>query len=192
MTTARQIVTRALKLVSYYAENEEPSAASIADGLDALNAMLASWHNNGLLIFYPPGKNWLGDWKKNYVYAVDDAVSRNGSTYACAVAHTSTANDFPGSSANWGDYWTLYAETPMTLASTFPLEAHHERGVQALLAMDLAPMFNVEPSALVVRMANDGMNGIYGQYFRVPEASSDPGITRMPSQIWPYSIPSVS
>lgn len=192
MTTARQIVTRALKLVSYYAENEEPSAASIADGLDALNAMLASWHNNGLLIFYPPGKNWLGDWKKNYVYAVNDAVSRNGSTYVCAVAHTSTANDFPGSSANWGDYWTLYAETPMTLASTFPLEAHHERGVQALLAMDLAPMFNVEPSALVVRMANDGMNGIYGQYFRVPEASSDPGITRMPSQIWPYSIPSVS
>lgn len=192
MTTARQIVTRALKLVMYTAEGETPSAESADDALAALNSLMASWHNNGLLVFYPPGSNWLGEWKKNYVYAVGDGVNRNGATYSCSVAHTSSANDLPGSSPNWGSYWTLYAETPMTLASTFPLDASHERGVQALLAVDLAPMFNLEVSPLVMRMAADGMNGIYGQYFKVPEAASDPGITRMPSQIWPYSIPSVS
>jgi hypothetical protein len=58
--------------------------------------------------------------------------------------------------------------------------------------MDLAPMFNVPISPRVEQMARDGMAGIYGQYFKVPEASADPGITRMPSQIWPYSVASVS
>ena len=192
MTTARQIVTRALKLVMYTAEGETPSAESADDGLAALNSLMASWHNNGLLVFYPPGSNWLGEWKNNYGYAVGDGVNRNGATYSCSVAHTSSENDMPGSSPNWGNYWTLYAETPMTLASTFPLDASHERGVQALLAVELAPMFAVQINPLVLRMAADGMNAIYGQFFKVPEAASDSGITRMTSQIWPYSISSVS
>jgi hypothetical protein len=188
MTTARQIVTRALKELMYMQEGESPSAEAISDGLDALNGMLASWHNDGLLIFYPPGKNWLGDWRANYVYAVDDAVAVGGGTYTCTVGHTSTANDLPGASPNYASYWTLYAETPMTLDSTFPLGAHHERGVIALLAIDIAPMFNVQPDPLTFLKSKDGMAGIYGQYFHVPNASVDAGITRMPSQIWPYSI----
>jgi hypothetical protein len=192
MTTAREIITRAFSLLQYYGEGESPSAQAMADGLAALNSMMASWHNDGLLVFYPPSSNWLGDWKKNYAYNVNDGVCVGGNTYTCAVVNTSTANDEPGRSPNWADYWTLYAETPMTLASTFPLGPAHERGVQALLCMDLAPLFNVPISPRIEQMANDGMNGIYGQYFKVPEASSDPGITRMPSQIWPYSVASVS
>lgn len=192
MTTARDIATRALKLLQYYAEGETPTPAAIADSLQAFNSLVASWHNDGLLIFYPPNTNWLGEWKKNYVYAVDDSVYRNGASYTCSVAHTSSANDLPGSSANWADYWTLYAETPMTLASTIPFDASHERGLVALVAQDLAPQFGVEISRRVAEMAREGLTAIYGQYFRIPEAASDPGITRMPSQIWPYSIPSVS
>lgn len=192
MTTTREIITRSFKLLQYYAEGENPSAEAMSDGLAGLNSMMASWHNQGLLVFYPPSARWIGEWRKNYVYAVGDGVNRNGATYECSAAHTSSANDMPGSSPDWSDYWTLYAETPLTLASTFPLDASHERGVQALLAVEMAPMFNVDPSALLIARAKDGMNAIYGQYFKVPEASSDPGITRMPSQIWPYSIPSVS
>lgn len=192
MTTAREIITRAFSLLQYYGEGESPSAQAMADGLAALNSLVASWHNDGLLVLYPPGKTWKGDWKKNVAFGVDDAVSVSGNTYYCIVAHASTATDEPGRSPNWASYWTLYAETPMTLASTFPLGAAHERGVQALLCMDLAPLFNVPVSARVAEIAREGMAGIYGQYFKVPEASSDPGITRMPSQIWPYSNASVS
>lgn len=192
MTTARQIITRAFKELQYFPEGENPSAEAMADGLDQLNSLLASWHNSGLLIFYPPGKRWVGDWKKNTSYAVDDAVNRNGNTYYCTAAVVSSINDEPGTSANWATYWTLYAETPMTLNSTFPLPTAHERGVVSLLAIEVAPLFNINPSAVTVMKAKDGMNAIYGQYFRVPEASVDPGITRMPSQIWPYQIPSVA
>jgi len=192
MTTARQICTRALKELVYFAEGETPSAESISDCLDALNGMMASWHNNGLLVFYPPGKNWLGDWKQNYTYAVDDAVSRSGRTYYCTTAHTSAANDRPGESSLWSSYWTLYAETPMTLETTFPLNPEHERGVVALLCVDIAPLFNKQPSPITLMKARDGMNAIYGQFFNVPNASVDSGITRMPSQIWPYSISQVT
>ncbi len=188
MTTARQIVTRALKELVYFAEGESPSAEASADTLEALNAMLASWHNNGLLVFYPPGRNWLGEWKTSYTYAVDDAVSRSGRTYYCSAAHTSSANDRPGESPHYENYWTLYAESPMTLASTFPLGAEHERGVVALLCLDIAPLFNKQPSPITVSKARDGMTAIYAQYYTVPNASVDAGITRMPSQIWPYSI----
>jgi hypothetical protein len=192
MTTAREIITRAFSLLQYYGEGESPSAQAMADGLAALNSLVASWHNDGLLVLYPPGKTWKGDWKKNYSYAVDDAVAVSGNTYYCTAAHSSTALDEPGRSPNYSSYWTLYAETPMTLASTFPLGTAHERGVQALLCMDLAPLFNMPVSQRVAEIAREGMAGIYGQYFKVPEASSDPGLTRMPSQIWPYSNSSVS
>lgn len=192
MTTAREIITRAFSLLQYYGEGESPSAQAMADGLAALNSLVASWHNDGLLVLYPPGKTWKGDWKKNYAYAVDDAVAVSGNTYYCTTAHSSTANDEPGRSPDYASYWTLYAESPMTLASTFPLGVAHDRGVQAILCMDLAPLFNVQVSQRVAEMAREGMAGIYGQYFKVPEASSDPGITRMPSQIWPYSNSSVS
>jgi hypothetical protein len=181
MTTARQIVTRALRELMYMQEGESPSAQSITDGLDALNGLLASFHNQGMLIFYPPGKTWIGDWSQATDYAIDDAVSRNGSTYYCTLAHTSSVDDQPGSSANWATYWTLYAETPMTLSSTFPLDVSQERGVIALLAVELAPMFGVEPSPLTFAKSKDGMNALYGQFFRVPEVAADSGLTRMTS-----------
>jgi len=192
MTTARQIITRAFKELQYFAEGEDPSAAAMADGLDALNSLIASWHNCGLLIAYPPGKTWVGDWAKNTSYAVDQATARNGCTYYCTVAHTSSDNDRPGASPNWSGYWVLFAETPMSLASTFWLDASHDRGVVALLAVEMAPNFNVEPRMLTLQKAREGLNAIHSQYFRVPNAQVDSGLVRMPSSIWPYQIPSVA
>lgn len=192
MTTARQIIRRAVKELMYLAEGEDPSAETVSDGLDMLNGMIASWHHQGLMIFYPPGKTWVGDWKNNTTYAVNDAVSRNGNTYYCTTAHVSSINDEPGPSANWGTYWTLYAETPMTLDSTLAFDASHERGIVALLAVEMSPSFNLTPSPLTMRKADEGMTALYGAFYRVPLAQIDPGITRMPSQIWPYQIPSVA
>jgi len=192
MTTARTIVTRALKEMAYFAEGESPSAEAINDGLDALNGLIASWHNNGLLIYYPPGTNWRGEWVSGRLYAANDGVSRNGCTYSCSTDHTSTDDDKPGQSVNSGTYWTLYAETAMTLNSTLFFDASFERGIVSMLAMDLSSLFNVTPSPMTVVKAKDGLNAIYGRYFNVPLASSDPALTRMPSQIWPYTIPAVS
>lgn len=192
MTTARQIITRAFNEMMYYAEGEAPSAAAMADGLDLLNSMIASWHTVGMTIYYPPGTVWKDTWRTEKTYAVNDAVTLSGNVYVCILAHTSTPDDQPYQSVNGPTYWTLYAETPMTLDSTFFFPAHHERGIIALLAIELCPAFNMQPSALTVRKAMAGEQALYGQYFIVPLASADPGITRMPSQIWPYTIPNVS
>lgn len=192
MTTARDICVRAFRELRMYPAGEPVPAEHMAQALDALNGLVASWHNKGLLIFYPPGKTWVGDWKVSTTYNVNDAVARNGNTYYCTAAVISAMNDQPGVSPNWSSYWTLYAETPMSLDSTFFLDASHERGVSALLALELQPAFGAELSPLTIEKAKDGMNALYGAFFHVPTASVDAGIVRMPSQIWPYQIPSVA
>lgn len=48
MATAQQITTRALKRLSLYAAGESPAAADVVDGVEALNAMIASWEARGL------------------------------------------------------------------------------------------------------------------------------------------------
>lgn len=47
-TTALGIVTRAMKAIQALGSGETPSAAEASDGLDAFNAMLDSWSNEGL------------------------------------------------------------------------------------------------------------------------------------------------
>lgn len=48
MTTARDIVTMALKDLSVVESGEEPAGGEATDGLDALNQMLASWIYDGI------------------------------------------------------------------------------------------------------------------------------------------------
>ena len=192
MTTAQQIVTRAFNELMYFAEGEPVTAQALNDGLDHLNGLLSSFHTIGLSINYPPGVNWRGEWAGNILYAANDGVSLGGNTYTCILTNTSTDNDKPGKSINSGTYWTLYAETPMGLTSTFFLPAQHERGVVSMLALEIAPSFNVQPSPFTVAKAKQGEQALYGQYFNIPLAPSDAAITKMPSQIWPYTIPNVS
>lgn len=51
MTTARQIITKALQKARVLVKGESPSGDEISDGLYALNAMIGSWSNNSLLIY---------------------------------------------------------------------------------------------------------------------------------------------
>ena len=192
MTTARQIVTRAFGELMFLDENETNTASQMADGLEALNSLIASWHTCGLSIYYPPGVTWQGEWRSGKVYASGNGVSVEGNTYTCGLAHTSSDDDKPGMSINSGTYWTLYAETSMGFDSTLFFPKQFERGIVAMLAVEIAPMFNMQPNPYTVAKAKEGMQAIYGQYFNVPLASSDPALTRMPSQIWPYTIPAVS
>ena len=192
MTTARTIVTRALSELMYFAEGETPSAAAVADGLTALNSLMASWHTEGILWNFPPGTTWKKDWAVNITYSVNDSVARSGNTYTCTTAHLSSLNDKPGVSPDWADYWTLYAETPLTISSTFPLDAAYERGVVSMLAVELAPQFGKDPSPFTLRKASDGKTQIIAAFMPINPVSVDAGLTRMPSQIWPYNIDQIT
>lgn len=48
MTTARDMIGAALRLLGVLAAGEEPAAAEAADGLDALNRMLHGWKARGV------------------------------------------------------------------------------------------------------------------------------------------------
>lgn len=50
MATARDHITRALRLIGAVASGETPAAGEMADGLTALNGMFGSWANERLLI----------------------------------------------------------------------------------------------------------------------------------------------
>lgn len=49
--TVRDIVYRSLRILGVLAAGEVPTAAEAQDALTAINSMLASWSNNGLLIY---------------------------------------------------------------------------------------------------------------------------------------------
>ena len=51
MTTAREIITKALQKNGVLTGTETPSADMANDGLDALNALLSSWSNESMLIY---------------------------------------------------------------------------------------------------------------------------------------------
>lgn len=51
MATARDLITGALRLIGAVSTNETPSAAEQSDALSALNDLLASWSNEGLVVF---------------------------------------------------------------------------------------------------------------------------------------------
>lgn len=52
MSTALDIVTRAMRLAGVYQKGEVPDADEAQDGLDALNTMLASWSIEKLFVYY--------------------------------------------------------------------------------------------------------------------------------------------
>lgn len=58
MTTARQIITKAMQKLGVLVKSEAPSADEANDALDALNALLASWSNNSLNIYVRAWENF--------------------------------------------------------------------------------------------------------------------------------------
>lgn len=51
MTTALNIVTKALQKIGAIVKNESPSSDEANDGLSALNALISSWANDSMLVY---------------------------------------------------------------------------------------------------------------------------------------------
>ena len=64
------------------------------------------------------GMDWKGAWVTTTVYAVDEGVSNNGSSYICIAAHTAGAtDDEPGVGATTATYWNQFAAKGATGAA---------------------------------------------------------------------------
>lgn len=51
MTTALDVITRAMRLAGVYSIGEDPSADETTSGLQALNGMIGTWANESLMIY---------------------------------------------------------------------------------------------------------------------------------------------
>jgi hypothetical protein len=51
MTTARDIIKKAMQKIGVLVKQEDPSADEVNDALSSLNAMLSSWSNRSLLVY---------------------------------------------------------------------------------------------------------------------------------------------
>lgn len=60
----------------------------------------------------------------------------------------------------------------LVLGSTFPLDARHVDGCKALLAVNLAPAFAVEPSPLTLTRASNGWKRLLAQYIVAPTSTA--------------------
>ena len=72
---------------------------------------------NGIAIA-TAGMVWQGAWVTTTIYAVDEGISNNGSSYICILAHTAgTDNDEPGVGSSTDTYWNEFAAKGDTGAS---------------------------------------------------------------------------
>lgn len=72
--------------------------------------------------------------------------------------------------------------TAYALGTTFALDAKHERGVVALLAIDIAGPFSEPISADLARRGREGWDALSSDYWLFDDMQVDSALQRMPSQ----------
>lgn len=211
MATVRDIITRTYKRLRVIAEGETPSASAMSDGLDALNDMIYSWATDGVdvlsqgfalndtFVFWVPPK------------VIDEAQNTSTVADSCTYAGTWNAStNTPTLTGGNGTSGTVYK---VSVAGSTALDAltsyavgdfivfngtrwlkglssnRHTQSVVALLAVRMARDFGTDVPDTVFVDANDGWARILADYIKVPDASYDKALTRLPSRRWPYSVP---
>jgi hypothetical protein len=75
-----------------------------------------------------------------------------------------------------------WAGKGITVANDLPLGAEHDKAVIALLAMDMAPDYGIDPPPMLVSDARSGWQQLCGAFWRVPNAQYDPALLASPTQ----------
>lgn len=183
MTTAQSIITSAFRALSAIDINEQPSPNEMQVGLDTLSAMIAAWATKSLTVTdqVMTGTTANGS----------DEVTDVEDTTLLAVGMNVTGSGIP-TGARVKSIDDRLSKITLTAAATasgtdvsltfelLPLETKHEKGVTALLALDLAPQVGVDNiPTIVLDNARQGWNGIRAQFFRVPGSTFD-----LPTKPW--------
>ena len=81
----------------------------------------------------------------------------------------------------------------VTLTDTFPLEAKHEGGVKAMLAVRISPPHGGDAlvSSELRQQATDGYSRLFGDYHRPDELCVDEGLEHVPG-FWYYGANNVN
>lgn len=199
MTTARDIVTRALQRLRIIALGEAVPAHLAADGLTALNDMLASWPSQGVFVstldfalsdefwFFVPSDEttaktikaleYIGGWDASTnVPDLVSAVGERGDIYRVTVAGTTTL----GTLTPWEVGDTIVSDGTNWLKGVSSSRFH--RAIVDLLAVEIAPNHGREASAELQRAAARGWRTILAAFVKAPPAKFDRALVMMTSR----------
>lgn len=174
--TLRQLITRALRLIGVVGSGRPvPAAYDAATALEAFKHLLTQAIGNG--VFYPltdvvieadytAGENERIVNRENVAITlpltIDTADPVTGETTertpydrSVVLAVGAATYLYDADQAGW------IAIENLTLDSVAPLGVRYGTALAALLAMEIAPEYGVEPSPSLVAMANDGAQSLY-------------------------------
>ena len=78
-----------------------------------------------------------------------------------------------------------WAARGVNVDAAIPLPAKHERGIVALLAMNLSDDYRQTPGPSVQRDAEDGWRALEAAYITAPDATFDKTLVRTQGRLWP-------
>ena len=115
-----------------------------------------------------------GALKRIRVIASDETANNVDAADALsALNDMMTAFDMEGADTQW---------TARALTDNFPLNARHEGGVKALLAVRLAEDFGKPIGAVLARDADQGKSSLQNDYSIIENMTIDQDLLNMPSQ----------
>ena len=187
MTTARDIVNRALKRLGVVDSVDTPSAADAADTLAALNDMMYEWaihhidvlHSDYTLastvnFFVPPDEGeceyygtplYQGEWNASTnTPTLAGGVGTEGHVYKVSVSGSTALDDVTSWTA--GD-WLVYDGVGWFKGRSSRVL---EQALIAMLAMRVAPEYGREPSQSLAMQADAGWKQIAAMCMRTPPA----------------------
>lgn len=169
-----KIIHLALKQLGVLATGETATADEVADSLDCLRMLIGQWATDKLLIYRIVQKNIRLDGTKQLIHDVQkisDTATLNGQEIR--LVRDSDLHYFPKSQGviygRLDNAWWVQGQSGELLLNCYvlpvdfdvadeldvPLE--YERALILSLALEVAPMFGVEPSALLVRNQQQAM-----------------------------------
>lgn len=190
MTTANDIITRALRRIRVVDASEALPAEDAALALDMLNSMILNWPSQGVQSYYtalalsdtfaffvPPADatgevidllNYRGVWNASTNSpTLADGTGTKGYFYKVTTAGSTTLDDVTSWAVN--DYAVFDGENWLQSINS----SRFEQAVIDMLATQVAPDFGKDPSPLVLRGAATGWAQIQAAYIKAPTATLD-------------------
>jgi hypothetical protein len=168
MTTARDIIAGAYRLLGLLPLGSDLDPDRAAAGLAMYNDMLNAWACDGI---FPGGPN-------PPIQDTDGALFGDGFT----------DGDTGGNAGGYPPYGPSDTQVPPMpeplcygLNDAFPLLAQFVEGAKAILAADLAPAAGIEPQPSLQKRTQRAYAALLAYYVIAPSAGQDIGLTWMPS-----------
>ena len=210
MTTARDVVNRAMKRLAVLEATDSATGAEAKDALAALNDMMHAWKTQGIDVlhsdytlnstvafFVPPKPAWVGHVEQSegrlakslraLAYQGTWDASANSPALTSAIGTQGYAYKVSVAGSTTLDSVTSWAINDYLIFDGYQwlkcqAVAPFIQGLVAMLAVRLADDFGREVKPAVARDAENGWGHLLAQFMIPDQPTYDRGLSMMPSQ----------